>query len=152
MVTHPLWNQEEGRALVERGLGRRMIRWKLWRVMCLTRKPSMTTSPRKNLPRTSLFFSVQINISGGRRQNLQQHVQVKQSNPLPNETNSHGLFFVEISVSQVTKTMQISAKLNHRFLSHCHSGDGGLRLNSCRRKTSLTGRADGLFIKFFVHF
>jgi hypothetical protein len=29
VVTHPLWNQEEGRALVERGLGRRMIRWKL---------------------------------------------------------------------------------------------------------------------------
>jgi hypothetical protein len=42
-------------------------------------------------------------------------VRVKQSNPLPNETNSHGLFFVEISVSQVTKTMQISAKLNHRI-------------------------------------
>ncbi len=28
--------------------------------MSLTRKPSMTTSPQKNLPRTSLFFSVQI--------------------------------------------------------------------------------------------
>jgi hypothetical protein len=53
--------------------------------------------------------------------------------PLPNETNSHGLFFVEISVSQVTKTMQISAKLIHRFLSHCRSGGGGLRLNSCSR-------------------
>ncbi len=38
-------------------------------------------------------------------------MRVKQSNPLPNETNSHDLFFVEISVSQVTKTMQISAKL-----------------------------------------
>jgi hypothetical protein len=37
--------------------------------------------------------------------------ELKQCNPLPNETNSHGLFFVEISVSQVTKTMQISAKL-----------------------------------------
>jgi hypothetical protein len=28
--------------------------------MSLTRKPSMTTSPQKNLPRTSLFFSVHI--------------------------------------------------------------------------------------------
>jgi hypothetical protein len=54
--------------------------------------------------------------------------ELKQCNPLPNETNSYGLFFVEISVSQVTKTMQISAKLNHRFLSHCRSGGGGLRL------------------------
>jgi hypothetical protein len=62
--------------------------------------------------------------------------ELKQSNPLPNETKSHGLFFVEISVSQVTKTMQISAKLNHRFLSHCRSGGGGLRLNSCSSKPS----------------
>jgi hypothetical protein len=31
-------------------------------------------------------------------------VRVKQSNPLPNETKSYGLFFAEISVSQVTKT------------------------------------------------
>ncbi len=52
-----------------------------------------------------------------------------------------GLFFVEISVSQVTKTMQISAKLNHRFLSHCRSGGGGLRLNSCSSKPSWTGRS-----------
>jgi hypothetical protein len=61
--------------------------------------------------------------------------------PLPNETNSHGLFFVEIFVSQVTKTMQISAKLNHRFLSHCRSGGGGLRFNLCRRKSYWAGRS-----------
>jgi hypothetical protein len=54
-------------------------------------------------------------ISGGRRQNLQQHVRVKQSNPLPNETKSHGLFFAEISVSQVTKLAQISVELNIAF-------------------------------------
>jgi hypothetical protein len=30
--------------------------------------------------------------------------ELKQSNPLPNETNSHGKFFVKISVSKVTKT------------------------------------------------
>jgi hypothetical protein len=54
---------------------------------------------------------------------------------------------VEISVSQVTKTMQISAKLIHRCLSHCRSGGGGLRSNSCGENRL---EPDALFIDFKI--
>jgi hypothetical protein len=62
----------------------------------------MTTSPRKNLPRTSLFFSVQILSPGAVDKTYNSMCELKQSNPLPNETKSHGLFFAQICVSQVT--------------------------------------------------
>jgi hypothetical protein len=70
--------------------------------MSLTRKLSMTTSisPVKLASYFSLLLGPDT-ISGGRRQNLQLHVRVKQSNPLPNETKSHVLFFAEICISQV---------------------------------------------------
>jgi hypothetical protein len=73
-----------------------------WRIMSLTWKPSMTTSPQKNLPRTSLFFSVQILSLGAVDKTYNCMCELKQSNPLPNETKSHGLFFAEICISQVT--------------------------------------------------
>ncbi len=49
----------------------------------------------------------------------------------------------------VTWLTQISAKLNHRFLSHCRSGGGGLRLNSCSSKPYWTERSVyWIFFKF----
>ncbi len=49
----------------------------------------------------------------------------------------------------VTWLTQISAKLNHRFLSHCRSGGGGLRLTRTEEKRL---EPDALFIEFFEHF
>jgi hypothetical protein len=62
----------------------------------------MTTSPRKNLPRTSLFFSVQILSLGAVDNSYNSMCEFITSNPLPNETKSHVLVLLEICVSQVT--------------------------------------------------
>ncbi len=49
----------------------------------------------------------------------------------------------------VTWLTQLSAKLNHRFLSHCRSGSGGLRLT---RTVEKHFAPDALFIEFLEHF
>jgi hypothetical protein len=38
--------------------------------------------------------------------------ELKQSNPLPNETKSHGLFFAQICVSQVTNFFNSKNRVN----------------------------------------
>jgi hypothetical protein len=158
VVTHPLWNWEEGRALVERG-GDLEGAWSdenFWRVMSLTRKPSMTTSPRKNLPRTSLFFSVQILSLGAVDKTYNSICEFIRRSPLPNERKSRGLV-LRTSVS----VTQISAQIDHRFLSHCRSGGGGFAINSYSRKMYWTGRSvywiiekkkNWLKYKFFIHY
>ncbi len=49
----------------------------------------------------------------------------------------------------VTWLKQISAKLNHRFLSHCRSGGGGLRLTPTEEKRL---GPDAVFIEIFEHY
>ncbi len=49
----------------------------------------------------------------------------------------------------VTWLTQISAKLDHRFLSHCRSGGGGLRLTRTEEKRL---EPDAVFIEFFEYF
>jgi hypothetical protein len=49
----------------------------------------------------------------------------------------------------VTLLTQISAKLNHRFLFHCLSGGGGLRLTRTEEKRL---EPNALLIEFFGTF
>ncbi len=56
---------------------------------------------------------------------------------------------IDVFEKLVTWLTQISAKLNHRFLSHCRSGGGGLRLTRTEEKRL---EPDAVFIEFFEHF
>jgi hypothetical protein len=97
-----------------------------WRVMSLIRKPSMTTSPRKNLPRTSLFFSVQILSLGAVDKSYNCMCELNKATHYLMKQRAMVYFLRKFPSVKLQRLTQISAKLNQRLLSHCRSG--GIRV------------------------